>query len=432
MKINLKNFGPIDTAENITVSPMTIFTGDEKSKSYLSVIMYSAIQSSFEITYANLFRNISDTDDYHSLSKSVLQGFMQSFKEQWKNEINSFLKQEGVDILNSENVSITLESYNSNIIIDLNKMDNDKIKPEFLNYMADQIEDSMIFYSMIKSDSKKYIPFPKDVISIFCNTFLKELHGDNFSHPYFMPSVRKEVMRNYIPMTKRAMKLLSGAKGNNTDQYFNTSFYTDLARNLININKKETNNIDILAINKIFESDTLNGKIKIIMPEVGLPIFKYRMDGETNDIEMKDVPESIASLASLSILMRYHLNKNSRLFIEEPEINLDSNKQKSLADVMVKLVNNGVSLVATTKSTVLLKQIENAVKMSQSKKVNEVEKNIDKNLEELNINDVQLYSIEKKAKSGRFIVKNIPFDITNGFSIKNMKIIANDEHVDER
>ena len=434
MKINVKNFGPITNAEDITVSPITIFTGDENTKSYLSTIMYSAIESSFDAEYTSLFRNLLfrnlyDTENIDILSKKVVFGFIRLFKEEWKNKICSFLEKEGVDIVNDKNLNLTLKSKNENIFIDFNEPDNDRIEKSFLDDISDQIEESMAYYNSEKSESKKPIPFPRDVIGIFYNAFLKELHGDNFARPYFLSSVREDVMRNYIDMSKHAIKSFGGGNENQPDQYFTSSFYTTVAKNLINIDKEKIDNTDILKINKILESDILKGKIKVVMPEMGLPIFKYTPDGKNDNIDMKDVSESVAQLAPLSILMRYYLEKNSILFIENPEANLNSDEQKSLADVMVKLSNNGVLLVANTKSTVMLKQIETAV-LASSSDHNKKNKDVSsENSESLNPENIKVYSIEKKTKSKKdeYVVKNVPFDFTNGFSIKKVMGNVNDK-----
>ena len=230
-------------------------------------------------------------------------------------------------------------------------------------------------------------------------------------------------MRNYIAMSKHAIDSLSGKGKNEADPSFATSFHTGLAKNLINV-KKETGNADVLAINKMFESDLLKGEIKVIMPEMGLPIFKYAMHGTDDVMGMKDVSKSVASLAPFSILMRFFLQENSALFFEDPEINLDSEQQKSLADIMLRLADANVPLVVATESAVLLEQVGNAV--GSSKLAN------GDNLNALHAENVKVFSFQKQSDNSGSVVENVPFDFTNGFLTDNAAQSAGNESGHDR
>lgn len=73
----------------------------------------------------------------------------------------------------------------------------------------------------------------------------------------------------------------------------------------------------------------------------------------------------VKSLASLVVYLRHQGKKGDLLIIDEPELNLHPDSQRRLARFFVELVNAGVNLIISTHSDYIIREINNAIMLSQ-------------------------------------------------------------------
>jgi predicted ATPase len=99
--------------------------------------------------------------------------------------------------------------------------------------------------------------------------------------------------------------------------------------------------------------DILNGKIKIENGRFYLETM------EKGRLEITIIAEGIRKIAMLSYLISNDsLDKDSILFWDEPELNLNPRLIKKIAKTLLKLSSHGVQLFIATHSLFLLKEIE--------------------------------------------------------------------------
>ena len=99
--------------------------------------------------------------------------------------------------------------------------------------------------------------------------------------------------------------------------------------------------------------DILNGKIKIENGRFYLETM------EKGSLEITIIAEGIRKIAMLSYLISNDsLDKDSILFWDEPELNLNPRLIKKIAKTLLKLSSHGVQLFIATHSLFLLKEIE--------------------------------------------------------------------------
>ena len=209
-------------------------------------------------------------------------------------------------------------------------------------------------------------------------------------------------MQSYRAIVDQSIRKASqfGTRHGNTSNMF-SGIFGDFTRKLIDIDKKEKDGKEIKSINEILESNILRGRINVIFPEIGLPEFRYEMKGKKSDMAINDASASVANLASLSVFMRYYLEAGNLLIWEEPEANLHSQAQRSIADIMVRLANAGVLVLATTHSDIVLEQINNAYCVSKVEDADK-EKNMHKDYEHLDTSkELAVYSFIESPKGSK-------------------------------
>ena len=401
MKITVKNFGPIREAKDIRISPLTMFVGPSNTgKSYLAVATYAAFKSISD-TRRIFFAMLPEEPKarFSDMSPDVfVKEWTKGIRREWRNAVIYFLGEEGERIVKSRNLSVTVSSDDDTVIADLCQPQNSIIRGKRLNDMIDS-------------------EWPW----FFANEFIASL-GGIFRKGYYIPAIRGGVMQSYRAITDRSIQYASESDTahTNTGPMF-SGVLGRFVRRLIDINKAARGDKKIIAINKILESNILHGRINVNFSEFGLPDFRYAMKGKKNDMAINNVSASVAELAPLSVFMRYYLRPEDLLIFEEPETNLHPERQQDVADIMVRLVNAGVFVLATTHSDVVLGQIGNSYRASQFKDADKGKRLLGEDHEPLDKSkELAVYSFVESSKGTK--VEKIDFGHMTG--------VMTDDHLD--
>ena len=396
MKITVKNFGPIREAKDIRISPLTLFVGPSNTgKSYLAIVICAAVGSTFN---SMKFRQILDqlpgitkANVGRVLEKMFVQ-WLECMRQEWKNHIVYYLGEEGSRIVANRNMSVELALDDGSIVVDLNKPNSGKIGKAFLSFTENIVKNRLKHYPPSDTEGLK-----DDVLRPLYIHFADTLWHEFSTKFHFLPAARGGAMKSYRAITDKALeKMPLPWEENENASPMISGVSSVFVRQLIGINKEEHGDKNVININKILESDILHGRINVKFPTYGLPDFRYAMKGKKYDMAINNVSESVAELASLSVFMRYYLRKRSLLVFEEPETNLHPQAQQDIADIMVRLANAGVFVLATTHSTVVLEQISNAFRASQFNDAEEGRELLGKNREPLG-EELAVYSFMKKS-----------------------------------
>ena len=424
MKITVENFGPIRKASDISIAPLTFFVGPSNSgKSYLAAVINSTFEAAGEC-FVDPVPEVDDSEIKDAVANKFFIDWAKSMQQEWKERLAYYLGEEGENIAKSRSMRVTVSSDDGNIVIDLCEPQKSRIPRAHLNNLAARARKKEDKYN------GDFSPNVKTFIGLMGELYV-ELFGNEWVQSYCLPAVRGAVMQSYRSLVDQSIRRASefGTRNGNTSPMF-SGILGNCARQLIGIDKKEKGGNEIIAINKILESNILHGRINVIFPAIGLPEFRYAMKGKKDDMAINNVSGMVADLAPLSIFMRYYLNAGNLLIWEEPEMNLYPQAQRDIADIMVRLANAGVFVVATTHSDIVLEQISNAIHAAdiKSKKPNAKIKLLGKNGQTgalLERKNATVYSFARQTQGGTE-VRKLPFSGAAGFVPKEHMKISED------
>jgi len=120
----------------------------------------------------------------------------------------------------------------------------------------------------------------------------------------------------------------------------------------------------VAAVARFLEEDACKGKVDLGATETPFeyPEIYYEMAG--SKLPLHRTSSMVSEIAPIVLFLKYVVQKEDLLIIEEPEAHLHPDNQRTLAMAMVKLVRLGVRLIITTHSEYLLHQISNFIRLA--------------------------------------------------------------------
>ncbi len=135
--------------------------------------------------------------------------------------------------------------------------------------------------------------------------------------------------------------------------------HLQMLNDIINLSKNES---PLVYLAEWLESEILKGKI--IMSRYGE--LQYRGNGSKQAHSISVSASITKSLASLVFYFRHLAKEGDRIIIDEPELNLHPDNQRTIARFLVRVMNAGVKVLISTHSADLLREL-NSLMMLGSK-----------------------------------------------------------------
>ena len=116
----------------------------------------------------------------------------------------------------------------------------------------------------------------------------------------------------------------------------------------------------LIDLSYVLETDILNGEVDFSTPEpdVGRDIIFHPKDC-TSPLEISLASSMVKELAPLVFHLRYFAQPNELLIIDEPEMNLHPIAQVQILELLIMLVNAGITVLITTHSPYILDHLSN-------------------------------------------------------------------------
>lgn len=402
-ELYIENLGAIDKAE-MTINPLTILAGENGTgKSFVTKFLYSVLnvlmKDVYKIELINIFdemeRNHKELKDF--LSESLFSDFGM-FLVNTRDKISYI----NFSALHS-NLNIILEIIDE-IYVFLEKLDTQKLEAYFkYRKYLDYLEKNIELLKKIKEIFR--LPFP-NYIKILNKYIISELKA-NFQISNIGQIIKTGqeklifVIKNIVKieiigddLIVKDFQIANILSKINRLAFFESPIYWRLSMELIE-NASRPKNYYLsdkisdarltgvpkyfLDLRELLFSRFEKGEKEPFIEQCANDLQKilngkcntdsYDLSFETNQgqtINKTLVSFSMTNLGILqAVLNKNIINKGSFVFIDEPESNLHPDWQAMLADILVKLAENGVCVVITTHSSDMLKVLE--VKSSSKK-----------------------------------------------------------------
>ena len=118
-------------------------------------------------------------------------------------------------------------------------------------------------------------------------------------------------------------------------------------------------------LSALLEKNLLKGAIRLHRSRAPYPSFTYRPYRWNTDLPLQQASSMVSELAPVVLYLRYLVEPNDVLIIEEPEAHLHPALQAAFARELARLVHSGVRVVLTTHSEWILEALANLVRLSE-------------------------------------------------------------------
>ena len=378
--ITVRDFGPIAKGE-VQLRPLTIFIGPNNAgKSYFALLIYSLLHTLLPIgrfhfsplrfakfrfsdkmeKQFNKWIKSKNYKDKEEISyKDIPYDLLVLIDEYIKESSKSF--EDGIKRCFTCDIhSLIRHGSTQGINININNSNPPYLYFEFKSNTNDH------FQGKYKYDLEDLtINYHKDIYRFFLN-ILQKIMRDLPSSLYYLPAARSGILQSHKALASIIVSRSPFAGIEPMEIPTLSGVVADFISNLLQIGPvgfMEEKNKEILSIASLLEKDISHGEI-ILQPhetKFGYPEILYKIQGES--IPLQRTSSMISELAPIILYLRYFIQKDNLLIIEEPEAHLHPDNQRILALCIVKLIRAGVRIIITTHSDYFIQQISNFIKL---------------------------------------------------------------------
>lgn len=371
-KLIIEDFGKIKKAE-IEISPLTLFVGDNNSgKSYLLSLIWAIYAVD---TNSVIFRDATEllTEDYPQVYHSVYdcisntkEGMKQSIKissSVFVRILNMLLERNKdkfvAGIFNSEQVTIgklavTLEQEFEVAIAVKNTDDAMEVSCKEGHFSA-------VFHGKNIKEDVGFVT--EKVVEGILRWFFKGATGLHGRSTVYLPAARTGFMlaKNVINKVGRQVAYdVTDFQEQEEIQPFTKPIihFLDMMEELNLEHKTEYKDMiewteTTMAHGRIQYGNELNGRE-----------IRYLPEGSKESLPLRTTSAVVTELTPLLLLLKYRRSLKAICY-EEPEMCLHPGLQQEMGKLLVRLVNQGLSMIATTHSDIIVQHINNMCRLKE-------------------------------------------------------------------
>lgn len=419
MKITFNHLGVLEHAE-LEVKPLTIFCGPNNSgKTYLMYALYGLLDKDFNVHFSfvnDLIKQAKEKGVYHFSVEELLKDKIDS--------IISTIEKAFVDQL--PNLFSTAKNTFAKTSVTLSDIDIDQliqaVQKSGWNHSISLANKTMLYeLSKAKGADKIILTLldndaPTTMLEqALSNTLSRYLLPELVCTAFLLPAERTGLNLFFRELNSRRTALLHhlGKDFINPMEVFKDivvsrypeplADYIDYLNQLVDL-KKHKGHYHSFAIE--LQKEVLNGSFQI-NKNLDIIFKPYRAKGTALSLHLSS--STAKTFFGLWSYLEYVAQPNQCLMIDEPELNLHPDNQRKLARILARLANNGLTVIISTHSDYLLREVNNLIML-------------DSDLEPL---------IEMRKKYGytendRISTKKVAAYLVDNKSVKPMEIKADE------
>ena len=364
--LHVEDFGRIEKAD-ITVSPLTLFVGDNNSgKSYLLSLIYGILCA--DDVLSDL---CEDSDEYRTCAawaeKALAQGKQLGDAEIpfddyaytiFENLFNRILENNQKDIFRAIfNADISA----GKISVTFPRGEGETLR---LIFEQDKLGSLNLSFAFLMAFVNTFAQSPKGNEKAVISIVLKGMLIRGFSHLHelfnivFLPTARSGLLLTYKALAKDAFS--RAYKLNQKYDLLLARPFTDFLGNLATVNSERVYSKREFIV-RFMEDNIIHGRV-IVSNDTPLPDFYYIPEKLDISFPMFLASDVVKQMTPLLATLKHQ--PMDALFIEEPEISLHLELQQMIARVLIKLVNDGIPVIAATHSDTILQHVNNMIKLN--------------------------------------------------------------------
>lgn len=414
--LHVENFAKIKSAD-IKISPLMCFVGDNNSgKSYLMSLLWGILTLGKDMfpkkaresrRYKRCENWLSDNLNKNiSITEETAQLYIDWFNEMLKYNKKTLLKQLFNYDVEAEKIEIRDYRRKGNILIRWDE--NQKRYTTTRNAIIFPIQDNCTRDELLNINA--YICWYILMHGIASSLYSPVVKGRRTGEPIYLPASRTGFMLTYQQLLEKSIKSsfsLSVDEGNSVL----TLPYVDFLQLIIKFEpNKKVKHPDII---QFIESDMTGGSINVKKEFV--PDIKYKPTNTNKELPLFVASSVVSEVSPILLTLKSNINFKS-IIIEEPEAHLHPELQQKMAQVIIRLMNSGVSVWITTHSETILQHINNMIKLKKNKRSKELREEYSYKEEDLvDIKDVSMYQFSENEKQ-RTVIEDLKSN-ENGFVV---------------
>lgn len=396
-KLIIEDFGKIQKAE-IDISPLTLFVGDNNSgKSYLLSLIWAiyAVEGNSVI-----FRDVAEllTEEYAQVYQSIYECILK-VKEGEKQEIkvpsgvfveilNRLLERNKdkfvAGIFNSEQVTIgklaVIQEQEFEVTIAVENTE------DAMEISCKEGHFSLFFHGRIIKEDIEFVTEKTfvDVLRWFFRGKVR-FHGRS---TVYLPAVRTGFM-----LAKNVINKVGRQVAYDVDVFQEREEIQPFTKPIIRfLDMMEELKLDYKTkyegIIEWMETVMVHGRIQYGNELNGKEI-RYLPNGSEESLPLRTTSAVVTELTPLLLLLKYRRNLKVICY-EEPEMCLHPGLQHEMGKLLVRLVNHGLCMIATTHSDIIVQHINNMCRLKAMSSPGEL-------LEKLGLSEEDVIDLEKIA-----------------------------------
>lgn len=192
--------------------------------------------------------------------------------------------------------------------------------------------------------------------------FLVEAFREFLVDPYYFPAARSGILQSHKALASYMMSLYPLVGLEKLPEIPRLpGVVADFISKVLNLQKDRRSELYNLAT--FLESEVTKGAIDIEAGKLEYPEIYY--EPKTGKFPLHRTSSMVSELAPMVLFLKYLIDANDFVIIEEPESHLHPESQRKLATGIIKLIRARVRVLITTHSDDFVQQLSNFIRLSR-------------------------------------------------------------------
>lgn len=378
-KLAVEQFGKIKHAE-IEFAPLTLFVGDNNSgKSYLLSLLWALHMLGEDTVFSVEAIKGLESRAYDDLEDRLFE----------KIELAANHLEASIDIVELLPqlqcvINELLENNKSRLLKFLFNCDSVQIgkmiltMPDDINGMIDIIrEDTKVIFKYQGSKTSfiglwnveteaDYLSRRKSLCRVYVSRLIMMLTGGSAdsNRSIYLPAARTGFMMTKDIVNKFARKKTYGVEVETEENNMEIQPFSrpiiDFLDVMNELSEEQKGNEELEDLVQFIQHQMVQGNVEI--SAMAGKELSYIPDGQKMHYPFRVTSAVVTELSPLLLLLQHQKNMVG-LFYEEPEMCLHPALQKKMGQLLIRMVNSGIDVTATTHSDIILQHINNMIQL---------------------------------------------------------------------